>query len=345
MNAFVYRQEPIEFDSKVEVAGCLLEYDGKYLFLHRSIGMPLENTWLPPAGKMEKDETPLSGVLRETFEETGINLDPALLQFISKFYVKKTGLDYVYHLYYQKLTKLPKVCLNFEHQDYKWLSLEEALKMPLIEGCEEIIHSFQLLIRLKSLPRQSFYFIRHGQTDANVDPQIKDIDLDRSLNSTGQLQAEKLRNSILNLPIKTICYSPTKRTKETKNIIYNGIDVVEYEITDLRECSAILWERMMQVESGKGYYYCEELLSFFQSVERGVSESLSKDGPTVIIAHGGVYWALCYLLNIKSDSWKIDNCEAVYFDPSENTYWNILKLSENITLNTPIINSEIEQSS
>ena len=71
----VFRVKPQDFSPSVEVAACYVEFNGKFLFLKRSVGKPQENTWGVPAGKIEKGETPRQAVFRETFEEVGIRLD------------------------------------------------------------------------------------------------------------------------------------------------------------------------------------------------------------------------------------------------------------------------------
>jgi len=40
--ADVFRIPPKDFNPKVETAACYINFDGKYLFLHRSKGNPLQ---------------------------------------------------------------------------------------------------------------------------------------------------------------------------------------------------------------------------------------------------------------------------------------------------------------
>ena len=72
-------------------------------------------------------------------------------------------------------------------------------------------------------------FIRHGETDYNIDfskkgSKIKyDINyLDGHLNSNGQKQAEKSSELFKNLDIEAIYVSPLYRTIESANIIFKN---------------------------------------------------------------------------------------------------------------------------
>ncbi len=58
-------------EKKCIVAGCLVIKGGKVLLLnHAKIG-----AWLPPGGHMEGDEFPYETALRETKEETGLDVE------------------------------------------------------------------------------------------------------------------------------------------------------------------------------------------------------------------------------------------------------------------------------
>lgn len=52
---------------------CLIKNKNKLLLLNRS-KMPAMGMWNGVGGKIEDNETPVEGVIRETFEETGIQL-------------------------------------------------------------------------------------------------------------------------------------------------------------------------------------------------------------------------------------------------------------------------------
>lgn len=61
------------------------------------------------------------------------------------------------------------------------------------------------------------YLARHGQTDWNKEMRAQGRK-DLSLNETGRLQAEKMRNNIKNLEFDAVYTSPLKRAAETAKI-------------------------------------------------------------------------------------------------------------------------------
>jgi len=56
-------------------AGALIERDGSLLLLQRT-QTPFLGCWNLPAGYVEADESPLEAVVRETYEETGLRVEP-----------------------------------------------------------------------------------------------------------------------------------------------------------------------------------------------------------------------------------------------------------------------------
>lgn len=63
-----------DFKDLIEVAACYLEHENYYLFLKRAENKPAGLTWGVPAGKVEKNETPIDALTRELFEETSVQL-------------------------------------------------------------------------------------------------------------------------------------------------------------------------------------------------------------------------------------------------------------------------------
>lgn len=319
--AEVFRVRPKDFFPQVEVAGCYILYKDKYLFLYRSLGKPQECTWGVPAGKMEKGETPFQTVNREVFEEVGVELDKDLLKSTAPLYVRYPHMDFIYHMFTQEFLDLPEIRLSDEHQDYAWISLEEAQNMPLISGGIEAFYHFLALERQPKLERKGFYFIRHGQTDVNANPHIKRADYDLPLNTKGKEQAHLAKHVVSNLCLNSVCHSPIQRAVETKDILKEVLAIEHHEDEFLSECKADIWMKMVRLERGRGYRVCSEVKSFLTKAITGVSKALEKNGPVLIVAHGGVHWAICYHLMIEDHPWKIGNCEVVHFEPIDELKW------------------------
>jgi 8-oxo-dGTP pyrophosphatase MutT (NUDIX family)/broad specificity phosphatase PhoE len=319
MNASVFRIKPHDFNPSVEVAACYVEAGGKILLLKRAPGKSQGGTWGVPAGKLELGETARDAVIRETFEETGIRLSE--LYDLGKLYVRYPHLDFVYHFFHMEFPSFPEVILSDEHVESRFVTWEEALGMPLISGGVEAIHHFRAHAKRLLLRRKGFYFIRHGETDANGDAKAKLVDADLPLNGKGREQALSQQNTILNLPIQSVCYSPIQRAKETKEILMAGRLLKEVEIAGLSECRAQVWTNMVKLEEGSGYHTCDEVAAFLSRAIEGLSGALEQEGVPLIVAHGGIHWAICYHLMIENHPWKIGNCQLVHFLPKGERGW------------------------
>lgn len=172
--------------------------------------------------------------------------------------------------------------------------------------------------------RKEFYFIRHGQTDHNKStPRLDNEDI--SLNDTGWKQASEIESIIAALPIKTICFSPLRRAKETKEVISARLFAQHCELPDLAECSGQVWEEMTTIGAEAYLTRQEPVKVFMQQVLTGINQALSQPGPVLIVAHGGVHWAMCCYMNVEHE-WAIDNCIPVHFFFGEDGRWQAKKL-------------------
>ncbi|MBN1502404.1 NUDIX hydrolase [Candidatus Woesearchaeota archaeon] len=142
----IFTQKPSSFNLKAEVAGCFMEHDGKILLLLRHENESHGNTWGLPSGKIEGDETPKDAVIREIEEETNIVVSGKDLKYLGKVYVRYPDGDFIYHIFHSILDKLRDVKLKpEEHTQFKWVTPEEALKMPFIkdlDACIKLVYGF-----------------------------------------------------------------------------------------------------------------------------------------------------------------------------------------------------------
>lgn len=175
------------------------------------------------------------------------------------------------------------------------------------------------------ISKQEFYFIRHGQTDYNISDTKVDHD-DVSLNAVGLRQAQEVAPIIAKLPIKSICYSPLKRAVETKEIISTQLLAAHHEILALGECSLQIWNDMTSCGPNAYRSSKEHVKCFIQRVLTGVNKALSLESPPLIVAHGGIHWAICCLMEITDHDWIIDNALPVHFFPDDTGRWKARKL-------------------
>ena len=140
MDYQIFLEPPVNFVPKMIVVGCMVECDGRMLFLKRSSQSHQGGTFSIPGGKLEPGETPLQAVSRELFEETHIQLEKSALTYAGVFFQKIPFIDFVFHLFRVELESFPKITLSHEHSDYMWVTYDEALLLPLIAGGREALY-------------------------------------------------------------------------------------------------------------------------------------------------------------------------------------------------------------
>lgn len=165
-----------------------------------------------------------------------------------------------------------------------------------------------------------FYFLRHGETNHNVHNIYDDL-VDVHLNEKGQKQAFEVQQIFNSIPITTVCSSPLLRVQQTKNIVLEGRVARNVILDEFRECSSNLWRLFLASETR--LLTLDEwaiINKFIYRVKDGLEKALQNDGPILIVAHGGTYWALAHLLQLEGDR-KIGNCILTYIFPQESELW------------------------
>ncbi|HEV2600813.1 MAG TPA: histidine phosphatase family protein [Candidatus Babeliales bacterium] len=151
---------------------------------------------------------------------------------------------------------------------------------------------------------QSFYFLRHGQTDHNLQ-QIYMGHQDIALNHLGKEQALNARQLVEQYNIATVCYSPLARTYETMLLATANLSC---DKTPLHALQAI-----------NGQTETEQ--DFCHRIQTGINQALVYPAPVLIVSHGDVYKRLCHLLGLAYHA--IENGEIVYFKLNNNNSWEI----------------------
>ena len=161
------------------------------------------------------------------------------------------------------------------------------------------------------LIRRPFYFLRHGETDWNLNLNRKaQGQIDIPLNATGIAQAKRAAEVVRGLSIKSICASPLSRAYETArhSAEVSGVDI--HVVENLRECG-------LGADEGRdggewfmdwraGIYTPEDAESYSDFLVRaldGVNEALARtsDDPLLIVAHGGVFWSVARHIGLGPD--------------------------------------------
>jgi 8-oxo-dGTP diphosphatase len=126
--------------------GAALERDGKFLILKRSDSKDFApNTWEVITGRIEEDESPEDGILREILEVTGLRAEIVMPVETGFFYRGGKEFPMVFISYWCRC-KEGDVRLNWEHSEFKWASIEEILKEPTMNHFYRL---FRRLVKLK----------------------------------------------------------------------------------------------------------------------------------------------------------------------------------------------------
>ena len=108
----------------IAVAGIVV-YNDRCLFLKRK-NPPLN--WAPPAGRLRDNETFQEGVVREIYEETG--LEVRILMNVEAWVGKPVDTHVVSTTFVCQASS-DKVILSDEHSDYLWIYLSDLLSCDI----------------------------------------------------------------------------------------------------------------------------------------------------------------------------------------------------------------------
>ncbi|MCK5452885.1 MAG: NUDIX hydrolase [Calditrichia bacterium] len=96
--------------------------DNRFLMLKRSQSPQI---WSPPGGRLRLDEDPMKGLIREVKEET--QLDIKVVAPVNIWF----GIwqqNWLLSIDYLAYSKAGEIILSEEHNDYRWVSLQEIEK-------------------------------------------------------------------------------------------------------------------------------------------------------------------------------------------------------------------------
>jgi 8-oxo-dGTP diphosphatase len=143
----IFFEPPAGFQPKITVAGCYCEFEDKILLLKRTPHKHQGDTWGIPGGKLDEGETPRTAAVREVFEEVALSFQEGDLEEIGEMYIRGSLNDYIFYRFRVRLLELPVLNVNLEeHVEARWLTIEDALKLPLIYGGREALLNYQKFI-------------------------------------------------------------------------------------------------------------------------------------------------------------------------------------------------------
>lgn len=174
------------------------------------------------------------------------------------------------------------------------------------------------------IPTIPFHFVRHGETDWNKAGRMQGR-RDIPLNATGEAQAEKLRPHLADHGFRTIAASPLLRARRTAEILNRGLNLPLHFFEELQEFdvgphegspTGTWYDSWRQGQDVEGV---ERFTAFAARVRRGMQLALALDGPVLVVAHGGLIWALEHLMGLPIGSDVRNTAVAHFLPPSVAT--------------------------
>ncbi|NQY42161.1 MAG: NUDIX hydrolase [Legionellales bacterium] len=140
----IYHTLPENFTSQMSIATCWIKCKNKVLFLQRNENSKL---WATPGGEIKINETPIDGMIREIWEETSIYLKIEQIMELGHCYIKTPDWQYINYMFFVELQNKPIIKTSIEHRDFKWITLLESKKLPLLDSVLETIEIFNTKLR------------------------------------------------------------------------------------------------------------------------------------------------------------------------------------------------------
>ncbi|WP_018632738.1 histidine phosphatase family protein [Neomegalonema perideroedes] len=175
-------------------------------------------------------------------------------------------------------------------------------------------------------PRKPFVFIRHGQTDWNLQRKAQGS-TDIPLNETGRAQARAAVELLRPLGLTRVAASPLGRARETAEILAEGLGISGITLEpDLREAGFGVLEGTPWSESFAAFYAGtlipeggESFVDFQARTLLGLRRALQDEGLPLIVAHGGVWKALRGALDIRPRG-VAPNCVPLSLRPQAESW-------------------------
>ena len=172
--------------------------------------------------------------------------------------------------------------------------------------------------------RKPFYYIRHGQTDWNVERRFQGS-MDIPLNETGISQAHAAKDLMRDLPITHIYSSTLQRARVTADIVNEGLDLPLTGMNGLQEVNFGVFEGQLSPKKGFSDDWrngmtpdkAESYIDFTARVFTAINEVLENEGTPLIVAHGAVFWPVHTHMQLGLES-TLPNAHPIHLSPPED---------------------------
>ncbi len=133
--------------------GAAIEKDDKFLILKRTESKDFApSAWEVITGRIEEEESPTDGILREVVEETGLIAEIVMPIETGFFYRGGKEFPMVFISYWCRHLD-GDVKLSWEHDQFKWASIEEIMEEPTMNHFHSM---FEKIRRIKQYLPEDF---------------------------------------------------------------------------------------------------------------------------------------------------------------------------------------------
>ena len=175
----------------------------------------------------------------------------------------------------------------------------------------------------------SFYFIRHGETDGNHKRIFQHAEI--PLNARGMAQAEAAAAALASAKLQRIIASTMNRAWTTASVIAKPHGVTPVPEDGLRE----RWFGDLVGTSSADHDWRdsppngETLATFVTRTQAGIQRSLVGAGSlkTALVGHGGILYVLAPSFGIEIDTPMLANATPLRFDRTGKT-WRVTRLAD-----------------
>ena len=116
--------------------------DGKILAIRRSDTHPLRpKGWDIPGGDLEFGEDAKEGMRREIREETGLEVND--LKVIDALSWSNERGEFWVTIYYAAKANTDRVKLSWEHDDFRWVTLDEFQQLDILPRIKQLVSNFK----------------------------------------------------------------------------------------------------------------------------------------------------------------------------------------------------------
>jgi len=178
-----------------------------------------------------------------------------------------------------------------------------------------------------SLPRIAFFYLRHGQTDWNVEGRCQG-QADVPLNAAGRAEVARTVARLEAGQVQRIVSSPLARARESAEIASEVLGLPVTLDDGLKEAFWGAWEggtdrdwlpgwRLGETSDG-----VEPFDAFTARIAAATARALAGDGTALIVGHGAAYWSLERTLG-RDGFGHLPNGTLLHHAPRDADGWRV----------------------